>query len=298
MSNVNGWQANFTKRCESVGWSVERTQSNHYKVRDANGKFLFVFPTTPGDQRSMRNTIAEAKRHGLEDLESRAKLRAERDRLERIEADRAAVAQVENAEADAALARITELIPDQLETIDYGDVDGVKIVARAPAMHKTPVMSEAKPMNGGEELLLDDHRVVFRCTKPAAMPHRPELEGVCHKIFDTVGGLKIHITYHSRTTVPTPPSTPSSTPEEIEPKMTTTIQRKSASTPAAKHPVEQIAARVTALTDEVGNMITTLQNVSLEFSSIIHDLSRLQIADEEIVAKAKRFDAMRAAFKD
>lgn len=87
MSDRN-WQDNFRGRCDYVGWVTELSANGHYKVFDGNSKFLFTYSKTAGDRRAMLNTLADAKRSGLEHLETQEKLRRERERLVRIEKDR------------------------------------------------------------------------------------------------------------------------------------------------------------------------------------------------------------------
>lgn len=310
------WQRNFQQRCEDVGWRVERSGSDHMKVYDGS-KLLFTYSGTPGDKRTMMNVLSQAKRAGLLELESDRKLERERDRLERIEVDRLKNGHSETAFTAALAAAVAKTAVTNAVSVetaaavatseDLGDVDGVAVVAVAPAKIKTPVMSEAAPIAGGQELLLADDRVVYRCVRDAAMPHKPELTGTCNKTFDRIGGLQTHITFHSRTTLPRTPRQR----EAIEAAVKTAARKavtaaRAAQTekieevavtaattaPAASRP--EIASRVTELSLTVDKMLTGMQDVARELVEIRDSLQRLPVADEETLRKAAQFDNLRA----
>src|SRR5262245_21927468 len=90
MSDHHDWPENFRRRCESVGWRVELSASNHYKVYSDERGFLFSFSKTPGDRRALNKAVTDARRHGIEQLETDLKLRVEKERLERLATDREA----------------------------------------------------------------------------------------------------------------------------------------------------------------------------------------------------------------
>lgn len=309
MVNINGWQANFVKRCEAVGWSVERTNSNHFKVKNAKGKFLFVFPTTPGDVRSMQNTLSDAKRHGLLELEHNAKLLAERDRLERIQRDREAS---EAVEAEAALERIETALSSKRsdsETADLGTVDGVAIAAIAPALFKSPVMAAPAPFGGAEELLLVDDRIVFRCVKPARTPYR-DVEGLCHKTYDNMNSLMAHIRYHGRApwkkeVDSSAPATATATEQETKSVTKTATKTATKTTNPTVQMQDGRRSDVAALDHAISQAQTSIQKVAdgltalvVEFGTIRDAVRKLPVADEEIMDKARRFDALRGMLKE
>lgn len=288
MSSNTDWQDNFIKRCESVGWQVDLSTSNHYKVSDANGKFLFTFSKTPGGHRAMYNAVSSAKKCGIEALETQLKLRLERERLQKIEDDRLA--------NEAKLAGIKEQFDAQDDEVDgdhpnLGYVNGVQIVAIAPAKVKTPVMSEAKPMADAEELMLLDHSVVYRCAKAAATTNHPELEGLCHRTFETVDSLRAHITFHSRKTMPL---TPRQRQAQTKPKETTKVPTKAPKTVEAPSSTDALAKRVTAALDAVGMLAAAANSMKDELTELQRDLSGLQVADPETVKKAAQFDNLKA----
>ena len=304
MVNINGWQAQFIKRLESVGWSVERTQSNHFKVRDAKNKFLFTFPTTPGDVRSMKNTEADAKRHGLPQLEHNAKLLAERERLERIQRDReesdAAAAVEAEARIDADLAKLGKSIEHHP---DLGTVDGVAILMSGPALFKTPVMAEARPLRDAEELLLADDRTVWRCLKSAATPYRPHAEGLCHKVYLSVDSLQSHLAYHSRTPwkeVKNPDVADATTARKEEdqtvpttktPVKTAELNGHRPEIEAFDHALSQLQAGVKRIADASASLI-------IEIGTLRDASRRLPVVDQATIDKAAQFDALGAIFKN
>lgn len=48
------------------GWQIEFTKKCHFKMLAPDGSVMFA-PSTPSDFRSMRNVIAEMKRHGYKE---------------------------------------------------------------------------------------------------------------------------------------------------------------------------------------------------------------------------------------
>lgn len=300
MATDQVWQSNFKQRCEAVGWTVEQASgSSHYKVRDAKGKLLLTYSNTPGDRRSMLNVLSQAKRAGLEDLEKLVKLRDERDRLERIEKDREAnAARTTELEATLERAVLFQPPPSNLDLtksqVNLGQVDGVAIVAVAPAKVKTPAMATAMPLADGEELLLADDRVVYRCTKPAATPRRPELTGVCHRTYENVNSLLTHIGYHTRklrdredAAVPAQAQvngsvTPDATPES---------HKSHSEFQALDHALAQLQLGIERVAESFSGLI-------IETGTLRDAVRRLPQVDPEVVEKAKRFDALRGFLKD
>lgn len=305
MSNdKNNWQANFKVRCEAVGWTVEKSTSNHYKVKDRHGSILFTFPSTPSDKRALLNVIGDAKRAGLEDLEKKNKLRAERDRLQRIEDDRAANA--------AALERADQRSGDGAANAEnLGDVDGVAIVSIAPAKFKTPIMPKSEPLADAEELLLADERIVYRCAKPAATPRAPELRGSCLRTFDSVGSLKSHISFHTRTKMSVTPRQRAKLEREeaerVKNSATSAVAEPAGVEPIVEPIVEptgneltvaQLTARLVDAADSVRGLLVSVENLAHDLSLVLNDIPKLHDVDPTIVEKAKRFDALRGMLQD
>ena len=50
-------------KAKKQGWQIEFTKKCHFKMLAPDGKVMFC-PSTPSDFRSLRNVLAEMKRHG------------------------------------------------------------------------------------------------------------------------------------------------------------------------------------------------------------------------------------------
>jgi hypothetical protein len=294
MSGINNWVRNFKARCEDVGWRVDMSGSSHYKVYDRSDKLILTFAGSPGDRRAMLNALSSAKRAGLEDLEKSIKLRRERDRLQRIENDRAAN-EVKLTEVSVKLAGIREKFDAQGDDeVDsdvpgkLGFIDGVAIAAIAPAMIKTPVMKQAAPLNGGSEVMLTDGTVLWRCDRPAATGTKMDIEGDCHRTFASVTSLRVHMGSHTRAAdknvvAAVDQSVARETnPMSTEPKMS----------PNGVSPNAQLTARLNSALETVDLMARSLTAVKTELTAIQSDLSKLQVTDDDTLAKAAKFDTL------
>lgn len=54
----------LTKELERQGFEVRRAKSNHLKVYK-DGRYIATMPSTPSDQRSLKNATALLRRHGF-----------------------------------------------------------------------------------------------------------------------------------------------------------------------------------------------------------------------------------------
>lgn len=282
MAGNNDWAKNFKARCEDVGWRVKMSGTSHHKVFDSEGKLLLTFSGTPGDKRGMMNALAQAKRCGLETLEAQVKLARERDRLQKIEDDRVA--------NELKLAGIKEQFEAQSDDSPVnpglGEVNGIFIVAVAPAMMKTPIMKEPRPLSFASELMLSNHDVVYRCERPAATGTKPDLEGICHRTFESVHSLRVHMSAHKQN----PNKHLARSLEDTKP-MATTEPNVS---PNGVSPASKLAARLSAALDTVGLLAQGLDSVKAELTEIQSDLGRIEIADPEVLKKAAQFDNLKA----
>lgn len=77
----------LARRCQEAGWGAQE-HSDGWKVHTPEGDYSIHM--TYSDRRSLTNVRAELERRGLKEAEAAAKIRKERERKERIEADRAA----------------------------------------------------------------------------------------------------------------------------------------------------------------------------------------------------------------
>lgn len=50
---------------EDQGFLVTRSSKGHWLVDTADGRRVGVFAATPGDTRSLKNSIAQLRRHGF-----------------------------------------------------------------------------------------------------------------------------------------------------------------------------------------------------------------------------------------
>jgi hypothetical protein len=55
----------LVREIEGMGFRVHRGNGNHMKVYDADGKYVYSLPTTPGRGRWKQNLLAELKRRGI-----------------------------------------------------------------------------------------------------------------------------------------------------------------------------------------------------------------------------------------
>ncbi len=53
------------KLAKQQGWEVGKTKKNHTVFTGPDGQRV-VSPSTPSDHRSMKNTVGELRRHGME----------------------------------------------------------------------------------------------------------------------------------------------------------------------------------------------------------------------------------------
>lgn len=188
-----------------------------------------------------------------------------------------------------------------------GYVGDVAIVEKAPAMHETPLTRGKRvPLVDGEELLLADGTVVYRCAKPAATAMDPTAQGICHRVFDTVGSLKAHIAYHSRKSVPEAPGARKKREREAVRK----IARKRVSQAAKRSPAKaaetaleptEIVARAAQLLDQFDIFKSELQLLGKSADELVAELRELvrllpeSVADEDTLGKARKYEELRRA---
>ncbi len=56
----------LARRLERMGYVVRKGRNGHWKVAGADGKVFIGFPATPGDHRSILNTLAQLRRSGID----------------------------------------------------------------------------------------------------------------------------------------------------------------------------------------------------------------------------------------
>jgi hypothetical protein len=302
------------QRCHAVGWQVTKTTSGHWKVDTHKG--IFTIPSTPSSSRSMANTLADAKRRGLNDLEAKLSGRDDRDRQRRLASDRAANdAKLERIQVKiaaiqdkAGVGAVNAKMPNDDPTVDVGlgKVNGIAIVAIAPAMVKTPLMTKPGPFAGGEELLLATGSVVFRCRKKGSwgkFNHTPA-DQVCDSVFTSSKGLLTHIGYHTIRTMRDADNAAHENEKETDDvskqtELTATAAAAAAngSTDALKSLLTESLTALVAAIDKIGASTIEARNAGLQLIQLVQELKPeiiVQEPDPELVAKAKQFDALAA----
>lgn len=278
----------LVKRCEAVGWQVVRGGSGHFKVDTRKGTFMI--PSTPGDVRSAKNALAEARRYGLDRLEAAIQEREDRERLSRLKDDRdandAKLAKIQVAN-DVASAEVSSTTTTS--SADLGSVDGVAIAAIAPAKYKTPRGHKLAVLTDGEELLLVNDEVLYRCLREIKPGER------CHLTFPSGNSLQVHISRHTRNV-------------ESEEKVRTVVVEnqpvvaaivgKRTSTESTEQLKIQLTAGMTALLNAIERIGASSVEVRNALLKMIEQVQHLKVEvtepDPELVAKARQFDALAA----
>lgn len=325
MTSQQTWQDNFRRRCDFVGWQTELSKgSNHYKVHNAAGKYLFTYAKTTGDRRAMLNTLAEAKRHGLEQLETGEKLRRERDRLARIEKDRETngyvviidpVNESERIdEGEREVISIGKYVIENHHAADRDHVGEVKVVVRQKAHLGTRNMStgstELHPYPDIDELQLADETVVYQCAS--------RRDSSCLFTAAKPESIRAHLRSHSPRTeavkLAAELAEATKKAEATEAELAARIERRSnasrqgaetrrrqsrstsVETPSIEA-VRLLADRVESVISSVETLVGGMNLVVHELGTISHELAKLPVTDQATLDKAAAFDAIRTQLK-
>lgn len=266
MTSKRNWPTDLVKRCEAVGWTAHKRKS-HWRVALPDGRSLTV-PATPSAARSYQNTLAEARRLGLERLEAAGAEAAERARRARI-AEARASAEAACARADAQHIEPETATGQEATTMDshsLGTACGTPIAAVEPAYYDHPRSGPgAAPirLKNGEHLLLEDGREVFRCARRPAE---------CRKTFASARALRGHMMQCAAAPKGAPEKAPSAPAER----------------PAATPSTATLPERLAALSGELGRLSQTVDALAREARASAE-------ADEATRDKARRYDAMMKA---
>lgn len=266
MTSKRNWPTELVKRCEAVGWTAHKRKS-HWRVALPDGRSLTI-PATPSATRSYQNTLAEARRLGLERLEAAGAEAAERERRTRI-ADAQAAAEAACARAGAQHPEPETATGQEATTMDspsLGTVEGTPIAAVEPAYYVHPRSGPGTApvrLKGGEHLLLEDGREVFRCARRPAE---------CRKTFVSARALAGHMMQCA--------AAPKGTPE------------KAPSAPAQRPSAE---ARPTTLPDRLQALSGELRRLSETACALAREARASAEVDEATRDKARRYDAMMKA---
>jgi len=187
MGSKADWVEDLVKRCAAVGWEVTYAAGGHRRIKTHKGK-VFQLASSPGDVHSRKNAERAAARHGLEVLEEKMTLQREKERLERLAKDRANGVDWEEEE---------KKIEEHKERTKHGfAVGGVVIVEVAQAYGGHPRNpNQMLPIKHGEELLLENESVIYRCSHPVTLNDK---EQPCGRQFEATGSLRSHIAWHAR----------------------------------------------------------------------------------------------------
>lgn len=74
----SGLQKDFDKiirRLRRTGYRIEVGGNGHYIVRSKDGAFLASLPASAGDQRALKNAMAQLRRSGIEYAPRKGKVR-------------------------------------------------------------------------------------------------------------------------------------------------------------------------------------------------------------------------------
>lgn len=69
----------LVRKLEAQGFVCERLKNNHWRVKDAGGRFVTVMPSSPSDHRSIKNCLAVLRRAGFDPAPARKKKTEEED---------------------------------------------------------------------------------------------------------------------------------------------------------------------------------------------------------------------------
>lgn len=298
------WQDNFRRRCDYVGWVTDlSTGSNHYKVYDAKGKYLFTYAKTAGDRRAMLNTLSEAKRHGLEILEQQEKLRRERDRLVRIEKDRETngfvVADVQSA--NTATSEREKDIPVATIANHYAEnrdaVLGVKVLIRQTA-HLTGInyatqQLDSRPYPDIDELQLENETVVYQCAS--------RYDSSCLFTAAKSQSIRAHLRAHApRAQARALAAKLAEAEAELQAQKaktkTNVAQNGDLRDPTdTDHAViDRIKKTADSLAHELEELSRGMQFVGKSLTQLSADLDRIPTVDPKLIDKARAFDDLQA----
>lgn len=287
--NAKAESNELVKRCEAVGWQVAYTGAGHYKIDTRKG--TFTIPSTPGDSRSTKNSLADAKRFGLEDLEEKLAGRLERERLAKIATDRAAndakLVKIQAANGSSATTPATPVVLiDTAVDVGHGLINGIAIADVSPATFKPPRGLKRAPLAHAEELLLADDTVIYRC--------KVVIEGqLCHQTFPSGNSMQVHISRHTR--AQRDEEKVKTVIVENQPKVPTVTTSVTGATDQLKVELTRGLTSLVQSIDKIGASTIEARNALLALVDVVQDLKPeiiVQDPDPALVAKAKQFDAL------
>lgn len=306
MGSRNSWAKELADRCEAVGWEVTFGPGGHRRIKTHEGK-VFSLASSTSDRHGQKNAERACVRHGLEVLEQKLALQREKERLERLEEDRA-----RGVDWEAEERKIEEM--KKSEPI-HGYVNGVAVLERVPARAAHPRSpGKVVDIKHGMELGLEDGTVIFECVAPVMVNHTYQ---DCGRQFDAANSLRSHIAWHNRESV----QVDEIVKNNIERKMEAVTEPKTTTEELAElgqkigffsnvEPVEvktipvaqpgiisrltELAREIDELVDDAAELTEAIRVKRDEYKRLIAELPA-HLADNETRAKARKYDAMMQA---
>lgn len=289
MGSKKGWPRELADRCNAVGWPAELVSSGHWKAKLPDGSVM-TWAESPSDRNAYKNAMRVARTKGLDQLELELRLQREKERLERIQADRE-----QNGVPEHLMEPPQPNLKEEIEMANLGyiEVGGTRIgiAEQGPARYQPSRGGDLRLIEDARELLLVDGSVYFQCLKPTGAFRDGEAE-ICNRAFPSARSLPTH---QSRMhpdldfTEPEAPAEPKPKPQEVE--IVATVV-----------PVGPMA-RLTLLTDRLRKLEGALEDAATEAGAIANGLEKAVaelpelLLDDETRQKVAILDQMRGLLK-
>lgn len=190
------WVRALLKQAEIMGIPVERTRSDHWKLRLPRGNAMI--PNSPSDIRTQQNCMRDLRKLGWDELKEEYSQKVKQARADRLA--RGMQGAVAPHEFEPILpepeSENPEVIPPKETDSNLGwvEIEGTRLAIAeiaVPVRHQHYRGGEPRVLPQSEELLLVDGSVRYRCRKPtgAWVGDGPVL---CDRHFETPGGLVVH----------------------------------------------------------------------------------------------------------
>lgn len=289
------WARTYARRAEKVGWDVKLTANGHYRVTTPSGDFK-VYSASRSSRAVQRQVEGWFRSRGLDELEAKLKERDKRRRLKKHNSRYPTSDELVAASSDYSHIKFSELQTyedervksKEKDVISYTDDRGVArdvlVVERAPAMVQSPVMPEPRPMNGGQEVLLENGAVVYQCVKTAE----------CRDTFPSALSLRSHISGHSRRENRQAEEDAAASAAKIVEKNRPrkTSSKKEVREPESSPERSQLALRLTTLAKDVDWLRGELENLAQRLRAAASDCEKQDVSPE-LREKAAKYDQLR-----
>lgn len=308
MGSRKNWPKDLADRCNAVGWAAELVSNGHWRAKLPDGRVL-SWAESPSDTNGYKAAFRKADRYGLSELENRLKLQREKERLERIERDRAQ----NGVPEEQMLAPEPTKKEDLVTKYGYIELDGMRIgiadIAK-PVMHQHNRGGEPRRLDHSRELLLVDGTIRYQCLKLTAS----ESQETCARHFATSAGLVVHWARGSHLDAlpqkPEPRDLGASVePNPAEPKPDTLIATKHfvltevgpqrgeavrplpVDNPGVMARMEDLGQQLLDVHFEAQRLANHAQDLHKNLADLAKDVHR-ELASDEVREKAEKFDRM------